>query len=65
VDSSPAQDLESLDLFSNSDQINADDDLQSVDSVMAQMILGYKYLHGLGVRERCSTSALYYEEAAL
>ena len=29
------------------------------------MILGYKYLHGLGVEEKCKTSVLYYEEAAL
>lgn len=32
---------------------------------MAQMILGYRYLHGLGVEERCKSSVLYYEEAAL
>jgi TPR repeat protein len=32
---------------------------------MSQMILGYKYLHGLGVTEKCKASALYYEEAAL
>ncbi len=32
---------------------------------MAQMILAYKFQHGLGVEERCRTSALYYEEAAL
>eukprot|EP00347_Sterkiella_histriomuscorum_P014767 403359608 len=34
-------------------------------SVMASMILGSKYKFGLGVPERCKTSALYYEEAAL
>lgn len=34
-------------------------------SVMAQMMLGYKYLHGLGVNEKCKPSALYYEEAAI
>lgn len=32
---------------------------------MAAMILGSKYKFGLGVPERCKTSALYYEEAAL
>lgn len=32
---------------------------------MAQMMLGYKYLHGLGVNEKCKASALYYEEAAI
>jgi TPR repeat protein len=32
---------------------------------MASMILGFKYKFGLGVNERCKTSALYYEEAAL
>ena len=32
---------------------------------MAQMMLGYKYLYGLGVQEKCKASALYYEEAAL
>lgn len=32
---------------------------------MSQMILGYKYLQGLGVPERCKASVLYYEEAAL
>lgn len=29
------------------------------------MILGYRYLHGLGVEEKCKSSVLYYEEAAL
>lgn len=29
------------------------------------MILGFKYSHGLNVAEKCKTSALYYEEAAL
>lgn len=29
------------------------------------MILGFKYQHGLGVKQKCRTSALYYEEAAL
>jgi TPR repeat protein len=37
----------------------------SKQSVMAQMILGYKYTAGLGVEESCKASALYYEEAAL
>lgn len=32
---------------------------------MSQMILGYKYLQGLGVPDRCKASVLYYEEAAL
>lgn len=32
---------------------------------MSQMILGYKYLKGLGVSELCRSSVLYYEEAAL
>lgn len=32
---------------------------------MAQMTLGYKYLYGLGVKEKCKASALYYEEAAI
>jgi TPR repeat protein len=34
-------------------------------SVMAQMMLGYKFLYGLGVPEKCKASVLYYEEAAL
>lgn len=34
-------------------------------SVMAQMMLGYKFLYGLGVQEKCKASVLYYEEAAL
>jgi len=29
------------------------------------MILGSKYYYGYGVKERCKTSVLYYEEAAL
>jgi hypothetical protein len=29
------------------------------------MMLGYKYLYGLGVEEKCKASVLYYEEAAL
>ena len=32
---------------------------------MASSILGFKYKYGLGVNERCKTSALYYEQAAL
>lgn len=32
---------------------------------MAQMMLGYKYLYGLSVTEKCKASALYYEEAAV
>lgn len=29
------------------------------------MALGYRYLLGLGVQQRCKASTLYYEEAAL
>lgn len=29
------------------------------------MMLGYKYMHGLGVEEKCRSSVLYYEGAAL
>jgi len=29
------------------------------------MILGFKYNYGLGVKEKCKASAMYYEEAAL
>ena len=29
------------------------------------MMLGFKYLYGLGVEEKCKASVLYYEEAAL
>ena len=29
------------------------------------MMLGFKYIYGLGVQEKCKASALYYEEAAL
>lgn len=29
------------------------------------MTLGYKYLYGMGVQEKCKASALYYEEAAV
>lgn len=29
------------------------------------MILGYKYMHNLGVEAKCKASVMYYEEAAL
>lgn len=29
------------------------------------MVLGYRYNKGIGVDERCKTSVMYYEEAAL
>ncbi len=29
------------------------------------MILGFKYQNGINVNQKCKTSALYYEEAAL
>jgi hypothetical protein len=29
------------------------------------MILGYKFLYGIGVEEKCRSSVLYYEGAAL
>ena len=32
---------------------------------MSSSILGFKYKFGLGVNQRCKTSALYYEQAAL
>lgn len=41
------------------------DNDQNLDSLMAQMILGHKFYKGIGVQEKCSASALYYEEAAL
>lgn len=28
-------------------------------------MLGYRYLHGMGVEEKCRASVMYYEEAAL
>ena len=32
---------------------------------MAQQILGFKFMRGLGVEEKCKASVMYYEEAAL
>lgn len=31
---------------------------------MAQMALGYRFMHGLGVQQNCSTALLYYKEVA-
>jgi len=34
-------------------------------SLMAQMILGFRFKYGMGVVDKCRTSSLYYEEAAM
>ncbi|CDW82044.1 protein sel-1 homolog 1-like [Stylonychia lemnae] len=34
-------------------------------SLMAQMILGFRFKYGLGVPNKCKTSSLYYEKAAM
>jgi TPR repeat protein len=49
----------------NFDQEDFEEKRSYRQSVMAQMMLGYKYLYGLGVEEKCKASVLYYEEAAL
>jgi SEL1 protein len=32
--------------------------------VDAQMVMGYRYLHGIGVRQSCETALAYYRKVA-